>query len=173
MNTVAEVQEDDDVWTSRCAVLNKAWVQLRYHRARQRFFDLIDKFTKAATVLLGATIFGQALKEQQPYMAAAISALGFLALVYTYSDRKQLHKELGEAAAKLIADIEQVPAGELIPVQAAGWRAEYARLCAKAPPPLKMLTLICERDQAIVEGHPNHVKIPWWLWPRIPLRHFW
>jgi hypothetical protein len=168
MSTEVEAEEDP-VWTSRWDVLHKSWVQLRYHRARQRFFDLADKTTKAVTVLLSATLFGQALKEHLPWVAGAISALGLLALVYTYSDRKQLHKELAEAAAKLIGDIEQVPAGALTPALVAGWRADFARLCAKAPPPLKTLTIMCEREQAISEGQPDHVPLQ--PWHRRQLRH--
>ena len=30
-------------WEKRCAILFNAWVQLRYHRKRERFFDLADK----------------------------------------------------------------------------------------------------------------------------------
>ena len=142
MNAIDDVDEADAVWAARCGVLYQAWVQLRYHRARQRFFDLVDKATKAATVLLGATLFGQALKDHLPFVAGAISALGLLALVYGYSDRKQLHKELSENAAELISDIEKLSAGALTPEMVAGWRAAYARLCAKAPPPLKVLMLL-------------------------------
>lgn len=89
-------------------------------------------------------------------MAAVISGLGLLALVFGYGDRKQVHKELAEQAAGLIAAIERVPAGELNSSRIAEWASEYARLCAKAPPPQKTLTLICEREQATADGHPNH-----------------
>ncbi len=163
-------EADNDAWAQRCDTRYKAWVQLRYHRSRQRFFDLADKLTKSATVLLAGTIFGQDIKNYLPYVAGAISALGLLALVFAYSDRKQLHKELSEQAAKLIGDIELVPAGELTPGKNAAWRADYARLSAKAPPPLKTLTMVCEREQAAAEGHPEHVALQPWL--RRQLRHF-
>lgn len=153
---------DDSLWAQRCGVLHKAWVQLRYQRRRQRFFDLIDKATKAATVLLGASLLGRELQNLLPYVASAISALGLLALVFAYGDRKQLHKELAEQAAALIAAIEQVPAGELSAATTARWAADYARLCLKSPPPLKTLTMMCEREQATADGHPEHV-------PRQPL----
>lgn len=148
---------DDEVWANRCGLHHKAWVQLRYHRRRQRFFDLADRGTKSLTVLLGASLLGQHLQAWLPLVASAISALGLLALVFGYGDRKQLHKELAETAANLIAAIEHVPAGELTPANAASWASDYARLCAKAPPPLKTLTLVCEREQATADGHPDHV----------------
>lgn len=152
----------DTVWEQRCAVLGKAWVQVRYHRRRQRFFDLVDKLTKSMTVLLGASLLGQELKNYLPFVASAISALGLLALVFGYGDRKQAHKELAEQAANLIASVEIVPAGLLNAGGVAQWGADYARLCAKTPPPLKTLMLICEREQSAADGHPEHVPLqPW------------
>lgn len=150
------------LWDARHDVLYRSWVQLRYQRRRQRFFDLCDKLTKSATVLLGASLLGKALQDWLPLVASAISALGLLALVFTYSDRKQLHKELAEGHASLIADIEAVPAGELTPGKVASWNAAHARLIAKAPPPLKTLTLMCEREQSAADGCPDHVPAqPW------------
>ena len=160
----------DTVWAQRCATLHNAWVQVRYHRKRQRFFDLADKLTKSATVVLGGSLLGQSLKNLQPLVASAIASLGLLALVFGYGDRKQLHRELAEQAAALVGSIEQVPAGELTPARTASWGADYARLCAKAPPPLKTLSLMCEGEQATADGHPEHVRLP--SWPKRALSNF-
>jgi len=145
------------LWHQRCDVLFKARVQGRYHRYRQRFFDLADKLIKAATLLLGASLFGQALNKQVPMLAIGISALSLIALVFGLGDRKHLHKDLAEMANKLEADIVCIPADELNAKITAGWEAEFARLCAKSPPVLKTLTLMCEREQSIVDGHPNAI----------------
>lgn len=158
-----EDERKEAVWTQRCATLYQAWVQLRYHRRRQRFFDLADKLTKSFTVILGASLMGDALKQQVPVVASAIASLGLLALVFGYGDRKQLHKELAELAAGLVVAIEQITPYELTPEHSAGWCADYARLCARAPPPLKTLSLICEREQSAADGHPAHVTQPFFL----------
>lgn len=150
----------DVCWKQRSDALNRAWVQVRYHRRRQRFFDLLDKSIKSLTIVLGASLLGQALRDYLPLLALGISALGLLSLVFGYGDRKQQHKELAEQAANLVASIEEVPAGELTPTKTASWNAEYARLCAKAPPPLKTLSIICEHEQASAEGHEGHVQLP-------------
>ena len=160
----------DSVWVQRCATLHNAWVQVRYHRKRQRFFDLTDKLTKSATVVLGGSLLGQSLKDLQPLVASAIASLCHLALVFGYGDRKQLHKELAEQAAALVGAIEQVPAGELTPARTASWGADYARLCAKAPPPLKTLSLMCESEQSTADGHPKHIPLP--CWPKRVLSNF-
>lgn len=153
---------EDFLWEKRCDLLYKAWVQLRYHRKRQRFFDLLDKGTKACTLLLGASLFGAYLSPAVPWIGVGVSALGLLALVFGYGDRKQLHKELAERASAIIRAIEKVPAGQLSPSHNADWAADYADLMGKCPPPLKALTIICEHEQSSADGHPDHVRLPSW-----------
>lgn len=164
---LAESRRLDRMWEDRSGTLYKAWVQVRYHRKRQRFYDLLDKITKAATVVLGATMMGKYLSPAFPWFATALTCLGFLALVFGYGDRKQQHKELAEQATQLVADIEAVPVADLSFQKTTAWASAYAQLVSKSPPPLKSLTLICEREQSIAEGHPNHVaELPWWKrWP--------
>lgn len=152
----------DTVWQKRCALLYQAWVQLRYHRKRQRFFDLTDKGTKTVTLVLGASLFGEHVASLK-WVATGISALGLMALVFGYDERKQAHKELADQAAALAAAIEALPARDVSVEATAEWAAQYARLCANAPPQLKTLTLLCEREQSTVDGHPNHIPLPpWW-----------
>ncbi|MBS3912747.1 MAG: hypothetical protein KGZ70_13150 [Hydrogenophaga sp.] len=166
--TTADSSEDErlgKMWSARCATLHRAWVQVRYHRRRQRFFDLLDKLTKSATVVLGASLMGQHLYSLLPWLATSITALGLLALVFGYGDRKQTHKELAEQAAGIVADIVAVPVADLDFKKTAHWDSAYARLVAKAPPPLKTLMLICEKEQSNADGHhtlPHFPKLRWY-----------
>lgn len=153
----------DAAWKGRCAALNVALVTLRYHRRRQRFFDLLDKSTKAATVILGASLLGQQMKTVLPLVASAISCLGLMALVFGYGDRKQAHKELAEQAALLAAKVEELPVAQLDDAAVRGWQAELSRLNAKEPPALRTLVEICEWEEACREGHKNHVPRPFWF----------
>jgi len=155
---------DQEVWNRREATLFHAWVQLRYHRRRQRFFDRLDKETKAITLLLSATLFGKYFVGLEtdgiPWIPTILSSLTLLSLVFGYGDRKQVHKDLAESAGVLIAAIESVTPGDLTPEHTARWASEFAKLCSKAPPPLKNLTLICEREQAIALGkRPTAAKV--------------
>lgn len=154
---------EESNWHQRCDTRHHAWVQLRYHRRRQRFFDLCDKLTKTVTILLGATLFGVAVKEWVPLLGSLVSSLGLLSLIFGYSDRKQQHKDLSEQAANLIFDIEATPLAEITSHKVAGWNAGYVRICTKAPPALKTLTLICEREQSSADGNPNHIPEQKWL----------
>jgi predicted alpha/beta hydrolase family esterase len=164
MNTVTTPSDEhwQTLWTRRCDALYKANITARYHRRRQRFFDLLDKATKAATVLLGASLLGESVKAHLPLVASAISGLGLLALVFGYGDRKQAHKELAEAALQLIARIEEVPTANLTDALTTQWLADHSRLNSREPPALKTLVILCEREQATANGHPQHVPLPSW-----------
>lgn len=148
------------LWQERHCLRHGAMVSYRYHRYRQRFFDLIDKLTKAATVMLGATLLGQWFKEAAPLFASLISGLGLLSLVFSYGDRKQSHKELSEGFMDLVGKIEGLPVKVLSDAVIAQWNIDISKLSAKEPPTLKTLALICEYEQAVAEGHAESVDQP-------------
>ncbi|MDO8771587.1 MAG: hypothetical protein Q7K57_23330 [Burkholderiaceae bacterium] len=147
-------------WRRRCDLLYQVKVTYRYHRRRQRFWDITDKGTKALTVLLGASLLGETLKHHLPLVASLISGLGLLALVFGYSDRKQSHKECAETAMQLVGRIEEIPMSRLDEVQLSQLVAEHARQNAKEPPALKTLVVICEYEESVSLGHPDQVPLP-------------
>jgi hypothetical protein len=152
----------DDHWQRRGDVYSLTLITARYHRKRQRFFDLLTKLTQASTVGLGASLLGSAVKEHLPLVASAISGLGLLALVFGYGDRKQAHKELADSVALLTARIEDIPVSKVTDDLLCQWTGEMARLTGREPPQLYALTTMCEHEQAVSEGHPNHIPLPPW-----------
>lgn len=148
------------LWSRRCDVHNRLYVSYRYHRRRQRFFDLLDKGTKSATVLLGASLLGETVKLNVPLIASGISGLGLLALVFGYGERKQTHKELAEMCMQFIGKIEQATPEQIESPLVGEWEAEFARINTKEPPALKTLVIICEYEQAVSIGHKDHIKLP-------------
>jgi hypothetical protein len=151
---------EETLWAARWAALYKADVSARYHRRRQRFFDLADKLTKALTVLLGATLMGSMLKDSQPVAASVISSLSLLALVFAYSDRKQAHKELAEGFINLIQQIEACSVSDLTEAKAAAWMAMATAMDAKEPPCVNMMPL---RRQDIRSTSPGRGGTVGWL----------
>ena len=89
-------EQFQEVWRRRCAMLNWAGLTYRYHRKRQRFFDVMDKLTQAAAVGGGVAVAGKTLPDNLPLVGGLIAFTGLLALVYGYGDKRQCHKELAE-----------------------------------------------------------------------------
>lgn len=150
----------DDCWRQRCEALNWANITYRYHRKRQWFFDFLEKFTQAGSVLMGASLLGKTMQDHLPLAAAIISALGLLALVFGYSDRRQAHKELACEAMQMVGRIEGTPVQQLDDACLCRWQQDMAALNLREPPNLKTLVLMCEREQAVAEGHMDHIKAP-------------
>lgn len=145
------------LWQRRHELVFTLAVSYSYHRKRQRFFDLLDKGTKAATVLLSASLLGEWVKAHLPLVASAIAALGLLALVFGYGERKQAHKELAQAFMRLRGEVDQTGQSEFTAEQLDAWAAELARLDASEPPNLRALVTLCQNEQAIALGHPGSV----------------
>lgn len=146
------------LWDKRSAARHRAWCEFRYHRRRERFFDLCDKGTKAVTVLLGAALFGPKVQAYAPWVGTAVAAAGLMPLIFSYSDRKRLHQDLAAEAGRLAQSIEGTTAADVTLDTLAAWQAALAGLDAKAPPPLKALMQLCDREQGVADGHPDHLK---------------
>lgn len=152
----------DYLWSRRHQALYLSQVSYRYHRKRQRFYDLLAKGTQALTILLGASLWGQTVIAHLPLVGSAISGLGLLALVFGYSDRKQDHKELAQAYAAVQATIERVGQREFTEANIDVWDAELSALNGKEPPTLYALTTLCEYEVCLAHGNPDHIKRPPW-----------
>ena len=150
------------LWTKRHELTCKLAVSYSYHRKRQRFFDLLDKGTKAMTVLVGASLLSEPIRNNLPLAAAAVSGLSLLSLVFAYGDRKQTHKEMAEAWMHLQARVDQVGPRLFTEAQLTDWAAEAARLDAREPPTLAALITICQNEVALATGNPASVHpLPW------------
>jgi hypothetical protein len=151
------------LWDRRHRVLSVLNVTGRYHRKRQRLFDLLDKATTTITVVLGGVVFSKQAQDSTSQIGMAIASVGLLALVFGYNDKKQLHKELADETYKLIAKIELIQNLALTDEIASKWEAEYNLLNAKEPPALRTLVEICEYEQAEAGGQSHQIPRPSWF----------
>jgi hypothetical protein len=149
-------------WERRHTLLFTARVSVIYHRRRERFFDLLDKWTKASTVLAGSALLAAAIKDYLPQLSLLIAGLGLLSLVFGYGDRKQAHKEMANAFILLIADINKVGETEFTPEQLSGWSGSLEQLSAKEPPQLYALVTLCENEAKIaLDRSASVIDVPW------------
>lgn len=150
----------DELWQQRWAALYKARVQCRYHKKREAFFDLFEKAIAFATIVMGLSLAGKSLTEHAPLIGLLVSALAAFALVFGFAAKKNEHKVLAELTSKLAAEIARVPQAGLNFELTASWQAELDRLVGVSPAPLPTLAMLCEREQSIADGFPNHVMQP-------------
>ena len=156
-------EQYQQVWNRRCELLNWAGITYRYHRKRQRFFDVMDKLTQAAAVGGGVAVAGKTLPDNLPLVGGFIAFTGLLALVYGCGDKRQCHKELAEQAIQLAGVIQTLPVQQLTEDQLAAWEKVRTSIDLREPPNLKTLVSKCEWEQAVAEGQKNHTSRPkWW-----------
>ncbi|WP_343734512.1 hypothetical protein [Acidovorax sp.] len=149
-----------EVWKRRCEQLNWAHITYRYHRKRQRFFDVVDKLTQVAAVGGGVAVAGKTVPDYLPAVGGAIAFTGLLALVFGYGDKRQCHKELAELAIQMAGDIEGLPVPDLTEARVCAWEKTRTTISLREPASLKTLVAKCEWEQAVAEGHPNHCEQP-------------
>ncbi|MBV7460469.1 MULTISPECIES: hypothetical protein [unclassified Acidovorax] len=150
----------DEIWKCRHELLNWAYITYRYHRKRQRFFDVVDKLTQVAAVGGGVAVAGKTLTDYLPAVGGAIAFTGVLALVFGYGDKRQCHKELAELAIQMVGDIASVPVPELSEAVVCAWEKNRTTISLREPASLKTLVAKCEWEQAVAEGHKDHCKQP-------------
>ena len=157
----------DEAYAAACEqrweLVNWARITYRYHRKRQRFFDVCDKLTQMGALAGGVLVAGKALTDHLPLLGSVIAFSGLMALLFGFSERRQSYKELAEQAMALQGEIVAVPAAELTPARLAEWDARRCAIDLKEPPNLKTLVAMCEWEQAVADGHPEHCARPtWW-----------
>ena len=156
-------EEFKHLWDLRHTLLFTARVSVVYHRKRERFFDLLDKWSKAATVLAGSALWAQAIKDHLPPLSIFITSLGLLSLVFGYGDRKQTHREMAIAFTGLIADVEKAGTTDFTPEQVSEWSANLYKLSAKEPPQLYALVTLCENEvKTAFDRSISVVGVPWY-----------
>jgi hypothetical protein len=146
------------LWKRRHSIVYRARLSSLYHRRRERFFELCDRWIKAIAVIGGASTMAKVLDQDALVLTGAIitvsSAIG---LVFGLSERARRHAELAADFKKLEAAI--VAAGEttFTEAQLAEWESQAVMLESKEPQTLGALVVICQNEIATAENHPDTI----------------
>lgn len=170
-NKADEVREDH-LWGQRWQVVHHVWLSSLYHSKRERFFDFLDKASKATAAIGGAAAVSQLLTsvDAKIWIAAAVSIVSILSLVVGFSQKARKHGELTRDFTKLWAQIEEVgpyPGAEKLNK----FKAQILALEASEPAAMHALVKRCENQIAMASGHPKNV-VPLTFWERV-LMHVW
>jgi len=155
---MTDIVDSNDPWEMRCNAIYKAELSALYHQKRERFFELMDKLTKAVALFGGsAALWKIADPGIVSILAVAITASSALSLVFSFSDRSKRHSELAMNYRTVIAEIEAKGRHNFTAEDADAWSAKLCTLDAKEPPALSALIVLCQNELAIAKGHPGHV----------------
>lgn len=131
-----------------------AKVTFRYHKKRERFFDLCDVTTQIVCTASGVALFANVFANWAAASLVTLSSI--IALVVRYSDRKQRHIELAKRTQKLISDIEKIPVDDVTQEQISAWVQIRSQINADEPPCIRTLVALCEYEQSIEDGYFDH-----------------
>lgn len=153
----------DYLWGKRHEVIYRAELSALYHQKRERFFELFDKLTKAASLIGGSAALW---KIGNPKMIAAAAVLitssSALSLVLSFSERSKRHAELSRNFRQLLAEIENAGETGFTEVQVCEWASAARRIEATEPPALGLLVVICQNELSVAQGQPEKVvKVGW------------
>jgi hypothetical protein len=159
------------LWNKRCETLMLVQLSVLYHQKRERFFDLLDKLTKAVSVFGGSAALWKLSSPQViAWAAALITATATFSLVGGFAERARKHADLARSFRLLEGDI--VGAGERDYTEAGinAWQARLRGLEASEPPALGALVIACQNELAVAAGQRD--KVVYIPWPRRLLMNF-
>ncbi len=152
---VASEKELDHAWNKRESALYQAELSALYHQKRERFFELLDKLGKAASVFGGsAALWKISNPDLVAQIAAFITVSSALSLVFSFSERSKRHAELARSFREVIADIMGTSDFDIRDSKASEWMGKVCALEAKEPPSLSALVVMCQNELAIARKAP-------------------
>ena len=137
---------------------------IRYHKARQNFFDLLDKFTNFISILFGSSsifVLSQQNTDLAMYLGLLLAVISSLALVFGFSTKARDHfdfaKQFTEQERRLIK--EPLSDGLLNSVE-----DEIRAIESNEPNVLRTLNDLCWNEEAESQGIPKEdlIKIDWY-----------
>src|SRR5258707_11028752 len=133
---------------------------VRYHQRRARFFDGLDLWAKAISVLAGTAAFAAVWKDHQNvevalWLTAAITGFSTFSLVFGFSTKARLHLEFVRKYLELESEIvsETNPTVEFI----AKIDGKARMIEAQEPPTLGALVTLCQNEIARQEGQLDYI----------------
>lgn len=150
---------EDYLWEKLHKIKYNAQLSSLYHQKRERFFELLDKLSKALSIIGGSAIISKLISSDSlPYIAAAITIASTLSLVFSFSERARKHSELSAKFKDVLVKIASSGERKLIEEELNAWAAKICELEISEPPALGLLVVHCQNEIAIAKGQLDMVK---------------
>ena len=136
---------------------------IRYHKARQNFFDLLDKFTNFISILFGSSsvfVLSQQNTVLAMYLGLSLAVISALALVFGFSTKARDHfdfaKQFTEQERRLIK-------GPLSDELLNSVEDEIRSIESNESNVLRTLNDLCWNYEAEAQGVPKEelIKVHW------------
>jgi hypothetical protein len=150
------------IWKDRWALLWRLRLSSAYHAKRVRFYERCDKWTKAISVIGGASAVSALLASSQAKAigAAVGAAVSLFSLVFGFSTKAVKHAGLVREFRRLEADLLEV--ARFTPQTCPAFEARAVRLEAEEPMPLGALLADVHNELALAVGAADVIALKWY-----------
>lgn len=159
---------DDDehkhLWNRRCDIIYRAELSTLYHRKRERFFALLDRWDKIFTLLFGTAAFAQVITlDRQPLLALPFVMLALASLIFDFAESARRHGELASSFKLLESTIEAAGERDFVEPDLNLWSARLREIESGETSVYNLLVRICQNEIARSRGNKGDVTyIPVW-----------
>jgi hypothetical protein len=148
-----DLQSGEYFWKLREGTVYRCRLSSRYHRRRERFYDLADRITNAVVLIAGSAAFAAAANADFVKVAGLLAALaGATTLVFGFSEKARRHSGFASSYKLIESEILKVGDFDYTEEQVNAWRSRIAEIESGEPPALRALIVLCQNDIAIAEG---------------------
>ena len=151
------------LWERRHQIVFRAELSALYHQKRERFFEFLDKITKAVSVFGGSAALMKASSESTiVYLAAAITFASVVSLVFGFSDKARRHADLSGRYRSIIAEITGTGERDFDEEHIKLWDRQVRLVEVNEPPTLATLARLCQYELALSAGQEKTVRPVSW-----------
>lgn len=158
--------EREYLWKERSSVLLKIELSALYHLKRERFFELLDKISKAISVIGGSAALWKSTQNHGNFLeivASIITVTSALSLVLSFSDRSRRHSEFARNYRKILIDVHKKGSRGFNEEDLNQWMAQICEIEMGEPLALSTLVIICQNELAVArDAEEVIVPIPFW-----------
>lgn len=125
---------------------------IRYHKARQRFFDLLDKFSNFILIFFGSSsvyVLSQHNTDLAMWLGISVSVVSALSLVFGFSTKARDHFDFSKQYAVLERRLIKEPLSDKLLKSVEG---EIRAIESNEPNVLRALNDLCWNEEALAQG---------------------
>lgn len=150
---------------TRAYITNRTQLSVLYHRKRERFYALLDRWAKAGSLIAGTAAFSSLLpsadaKSVAGFMVAIVTLPG---LVFAWNDKARSHAEFAQKFALIEAEVVADGWGNLTSAKFDLWLSRIIAIEATEPLIMFNLLMMCSNQIKMNKYEPRKlVTLPWW-----------